>query len=338
MSARDDRKAAIKKLKLLAYTSKQNVNAFRKKIEDTYYTPILPNHVERQEHNYGGVKCDVLSPELYSSRRVLFYIHGGSFVGGSRSSYRAFCSILANRTFSRVVVPEYRLAPTYAFPSAIEDIQAVFRALFTEEQIARSLDSTIGPDGKKQEVLPEFIIASDGAGASIAMALLLNLRERYRKCIKKVILLSPWLNLSSTSPILNQKKAQDEIISKDVLLQSAEVYTYSSNLENPLVSPVLASAEQLVDFPSTYIQMGEKEILLEDAKEFNSKLHASGVESKLDVFPDMMHLFQLAEGILEESHDALSRIAEEVSGCTENTERQTYDNKPRLEQSLKAEA
>lgn len=338
MSSSDNRKAAIKKIRLLAYNSKLNVNVFRKKIEDSYYTPILPNHVERAEHNYGGVNCDVLSPELYSSKRVMFYIHGGSFVGGSRSSYRSFCSILANRTFSRVVVPEYRLAPTYAFPSAIEDIQSVFRALFTEEQIARSLEASVDETGKKQEVLPEFIIAADGAGASIAMALLLNLRERYRRCIKKVVLLSPWLNLSPNNPLFAQKKAQDEILSKDELQQSADVYTYTSNLENPLVSPLLAAPELLEGFPSVYMQVGGKEILVDDAVSFDAKLKECGVDSTLDVFPDMMHQFQLAEGFLEASHDALGKIAQQVSGATDNSERQTYENKPRLEQSLKAEA
>lgn len=338
MAETDNRKAALKKLRLLSYSSKLNINSFRKKIEEAFYCPILPNHVERQEHNYGGVTCDVLSPELYSSRRVLFYIHGGSFVGGSRASYRSFCSILANRTFSRVVVPEYRLSPTYAFPAAIEDIQSVFRSLFTEEQIARSLDSSVDENGNRQEVLPEFIIAADGAGASIAMALLLNLRERYRNCIKKVVLLSPWLDLSPGAALFAQKKAQDEVISKDVLKQSAEVYTYASNLENPLVSPMLANPGQLTGFPSTYIQVGEKEILVDDAKKFDSILKGCGVDSSVEVFPGMMHLFQLAEGFLESSHEALSKIAEQVTGSSENAERQTYENKPRLEQSLKAES
>lgn len=337
MAESDNRKAAVKKLKLLAYVSKLNISMFRKKIEDAFYTPILPNNVERVEHNYGGVNCDVLSPELYSSKRVMFYIHGGSFVGGSRASYRAFCSVLANRTFSRVVVPEYRLAPTYAFPAAIEDVQASFRALFTEEQIARSLDTSIDENGNKHEDFPEFIIAADGAGASIAVAFLLNLRERYRKCIKKVILLSPWLNLSPNSPLFAQKKVQDEVISKEVLQQSADVYTYTSNLENPLVSPLLATPEQLLDFPPTYIQVGGKEILVDDAKEFNSILHACNVESKLDVFPDMMHLFQLAEGLLEASHDALYKIAVQVTSGDESFGRQIYENKPKLEQSLKSE-
>ena len=140
MASRDNYKKGIKKLKLLVFNSKSDVANFRSKIEDAFYSPFLPNHVECTEKNYGAIKCDVLSPEIYSSRRVVFYVHGGCFVGGSRRSYREFCSLLANKVYSRVVVPEYRLAPTHAFPCANEDIQAAFRALFTEEQIARALE------------------------------------------------------------------------------------------------------------------------------------------------------------------------------------------------------
>ena len=123
----DNYKKGIKKLKLLVFNSKSDVANFRSKIEDAFYSPFLPNHVECTEKNYGAIKCDVLSPEIYSSRRVVFYVHGGCFVGGSRRSYREFCSLLANKVYSRVVVPEYRLAPTHAFPCANEDIQAAFK-------------------------------------------------------------------------------------------------------------------------------------------------------------------------------------------------------------------
>ena len=229
MNSNQNRKLAIKKLKLLIYNSKSDVNVFRSKIEEAFYTPFLPNHVECSEHNYGGVKCDVLAPELYSSKRVMLYIHGGSFVGGSRRSWRGFCSMLANKTFSRVVVPEFRLAPAHAFPAAIEDIQNTFRALFTEEQIARSLDNS----GRTDSELPEIILGADGSGASIAMALLLNLRERYRKSIRKVIFFSPWLNLSETSYLKSNKKEQLYSLN-NTLSESYDIGTLIKRLKNIL--------------------------------------------------------------------------------------------------------
>ncbi|HAH62150.1 MAG TPA: acetyl hydrolase [Treponema sp.] len=333
MGIAHDRRAAVKKLKLLVYTPKSDVNSFRNRIEEAYACPVLPNRVECSEHNYGGVVCDVLVPEIYSSRRIMMYIHGGSFVGGSRASWRTFCARIANKAYSRVVVPEFRLAPAHPFPAAVEDVQAVFRAFFTEEQVACSLDSS---PGEKPSV-PDIIIAADGSGASVAMALLFNLRERYRSCISHVILLSPWLDMSDDSHLADGKKTGDEILSSESLYRCGEVYTYASNLANPLVSPLKSAKELLSGFPPVYIQMGEKEILLGDAKKFKALLGAAGVKCELDVWPGMMHSFQLSDDCLWETHLAIEKIGQVVSSADKmNVE--LFDNKPRLENSIRADA
>lgn len=383
--ANKNRKLAVKKLKLLSYNSKVDINIFRKKIEDEFKTVFLPNKTERTERTFGGITCDFLSPEIYSSKRILLYIHGGSFTGGSRASYRNFAATLANKAFSRVVVPEYRLAPAHPFPAAVEDVQAAFRALFTEEQIARSLDSKafmaenttsetansattdssftasspVTTSEKAHELSgtpeseissePEVIICADGAGASIACSLIFNLREKYKKCIKKLVLFSPWLDISGVSPSRTDgkanaksvKKLSDEVLSSDVISKSADAYTYSSNFTNPLVSPLYASRELLENFPPTYIQIGEKEILLQDTRDFKNTLLDAGIPCTLDEWPDMMHLFQLADEYLEESHEALDKFSWIIASGMEskqNTESISIENKPKLENSLRAEA
>ena len=307
MENRNDRKAAVKKLRLLAFNSKSNVDAFRKKLDDAFKVVFLPNGVERSEYEYGGVKCDVLAPELYSSNRVMLYIHGGSYIGGSALSYRSFCSSLANKCFCRVIVPEYRLAPAYPFPAANEDVQNVFKNLFTEEQVA-------------------------------CASLIYNLRDRYRSCIKQVILFSPWLDLSPSSKIISAKKACDDVLSSDVLRKSSSTYTYESNLTSPFVSPLLATDEQLNNFPPLYIQMGGKEMLLEDAKAFTDRMKELGNKCELDVWPDMMFMFQMADEYLHESHLALEKIGKIVTDENNGLQAVQIENKPRLEHSLKSEA
>lgn len=308
MRSLNNRKAAIKKLKTLAFTNKSETDSFRKKIETTFATPILPNRVTCSNREFGGVMCDILTPEVYSSKRVILYIHGGSFVGGSRASWRGFCASLANACSSRVIVPEFRLAPAYPFPSAIEDIQSCFRTLYTEEEIAISLDSNNSEDAK-----PNIIIAADGSGATQALAFLFNLRERYRQSIKHVILLSPWLNLSPNSPMQLEKKAADEVLCGDCFKRSGDIYTYSSNLENPFVTPINVTEIPLKDFPPVFIQIGEKEMLLPDAKAFQAKLQQNGVECTLDIWKDMMFMFQMADEYLQESHLALEKIGKLIT-------------------------
>ena len=334
MALVNDRKGAVKKLKTLAFSSKSETGAFREKIDRTFYIPVLPNGVEYSEVLYGGVQCDVLSPEIYASNRVVLYVHGGSFVGGSRAAYRCFCSSLASKACARLVIPEFRLAPASPFPAALEDIQSVFKALYTDEQVASSL----GNDKESPLSTPEFIIAADGSGASIALALIFNLRERYRQCISNVVLFSPWLNLSPDSPVLSAKKMFDDITTSDVLRKSSSVYTYEANASTPLVSPLLATDEQLENFPPVFIQMGDTEILKADAEKFVERLKNLGNTAYLDLWPDMMFMFQMADDCLHESHLAMDKIGKILTGNDSGKDSVKVENKPRLEQSIKSEA
>ena len=334
MEIQNDRKAAIKKLKLLTYNSKSNLDSFRQKMEEAYTTVFLPNKVELSEYKYGNIDCDILSPEMYSSNRVMIYVHGGCFSGGSRKTYRAFCSSLATKCYCRVVIPEFRLSPAYPCPAAIEDIQAVFRSLFTEEQIQASLNTEKGTTPK----LPEIIIAADGSGASIACALLYNLRERYRNCISHVVLFSPWLDLSPSSKIMSSKKISDEVLTLDVFKKSVTDYTYTENTKISSVSPLLADDEQLKGFPPVFIQMGSKEVLLDDAKEFATRLKENGNKCELDIWKGMMFMFQMADEYLHESHLALDKVGKVVTQDLAGVESVEIENKPKLEHSLHSEA
>ncbi len=304
MNTSGERKAALKKLKNLFFSAKSEVKEYREKMDSTFGDVFLPNRVEVSERDFGGVQCDVLSPEIYNSRRVMIYIHGGCFVGGSRKSSRPFAAALANAVSCRAVVPEFRLAPTHSYPASLEDVQTVFRTIYTEELVTRSLDR----DASGQPVKPEFIIMADGSGASIAMALVYSLADRYRETIRGIFLFSPWLDVSGTAKNLNTKKAADELVSGEAIRRAAELYTYQDNRNIPLVSPLKADKSMLQGIPPVYIQMGDKELGLEDAEQFYIMLKEAGNDATLDVWPDMMSMFQLADDYLEESHLAIERI------------------------------
>lgn len=330
----NDRKSAIKKLKLLVYNGKVEIDDFRKKIDNAYKTIFLPNNVECSEYKYGEIPCDVLAPEIYSSNRIMIYIHGGSYIGGSRLAYRSFCASLANKCFCRVVVPEFRLAPSYPYPAANEDIQNVFKSLFTEEQISCALNTQKG----EKSQLPEIIIAADSSGASMAFSLIFNLRERYRTCIKSMILFSPWLDVSPSSSILSSKKNNDEVLSSDAIKKSSLVYTYESNTKSPYVSPLLADQSLLQNFPPIFIQMGENEILLDDAKKLAKRMNEIKNTCVIDVWKGMPFMFQMIPEFIHESHLALERIGTIVTENFAGEKEIIIENKPKLEHSLKSEA
>lgn len=303
MSSSKDRQNAVRKLKSLLFTSKSDVSSFRQKIEDTFSNIFLPNGVECSEKDYGKIKCDLLVPEIYSSNRIMIYIHGGSFVGGSRASFRPFAASLANAISGKVVVPEFRLAPAFPFPNGLEDVQNVIQAVYTEQSIALSMNSE---DISQDE--PELIIAADTSGASIAMAFAFRMNERLRKAVKKIVLFSPWLNFSEDDDIFTGKKIQDEVFTAESVRLCAENYTFQENWKNPQVSPFNAPRELILNLPEIYIQCGRKEIFYDDNVMFAAMLKNAGIICDLDVWPDMMPMFQLADEYLSESHLAIEKI------------------------------
>lgn len=305
MSSLHSRKSAVKKLKKLYLAQKAEVKTFRAELDSTFETAILPNKVEKSSENYGGVPCDVLSPEIYSSHKVVLYVHGGCFAGGSRNSYRAFCSVLAHAAKCRVVVPEFRLAPTSPFPAAGEDVMSVFKALYSEEYVALSLDEKF--DAEK-EIVPEIIVMADGSGASVALSMIQSLSLRLRKGVKNIILFSPWLDVSDDCELVSEKKIGDELLTGEMYRRARDLYTFPDNMKNPLVSPAKADADVLKSFAPIFIQMGGKEALLGSVRGFQKKVIDAGGSCVLDVWENMMGMFQLADEFLDESHLAVERV------------------------------
>ena len=309
-----DYKAAVKKLKVLSLSGKVDLETFRAKIEQAFSSDTIPAKVEFSQKEYGGIKCDILSPEIYASNRLLLYIHGGSFVAGSRESWRPFCAQLASASSCRVIVPEFRLPPSYPFPAGIDDIQAVFRLLLAELEIMLQMESQ---EFKRR---PEIVIAADGSGAGMATALVLRLTEKEMESLHTLALISPWLDISDGAEILTNRRLKDEILSSESIRTAADLYTYESNLGNIYVSPLLAGAERFRTFPPVFIQCGQKEILLEQSERLKQILDSAGVRCELDVWPDMMHYFQFADEYLSESHLAIERLGKFISRREEEKE------------------
>ena len=229
--------------------------------------------------------CDVLSPEVYAQNRC-WSCSRRSFIGGAAVMAEFLC-ILAN--LSTKLNFKICLAPEHPFPSAIEDIFAVYALLQNRQGYScrRRLRCCNRP-------------------------IISRCPENIRSCLKNIILFSPWLDFSPESPLFGLKKASDEVISADCIKRCADLYTYRSNLQNPSVSPMCASESALGLLPPVFIQMGEKEILLPEAKRFINRLYHAGADYELDVWENMMHLFQMADEFLPEAHKAVEKAGNRI--------------------------
>lgn len=313
MEIKQDRKAALKKIKTLSYSQKVDTESFRKKIEETFSTDYIPGKVEITEKEFGGVSCSIICPELFSANRAMIYIHGGNFIAGSRQSWTSFCSTFATATSTKIILPEFRLAPEHPFPAQAEDIENVFKSVLLSEKINLKMNSTDDINIKEDKEKPEIIIAADSTGASIALSFLLGLDKKYLSEISKIILLSPILEYSFDDATVALKKLKDEVTNAESIRQCACMYTYESNISSYSVSPIKAEDSLYEGFPEFYIQCGAKELMLPYNKQFELKLARSGVKCTLDIVEDMMFLFQLADESLMEAYESITRIGDWIN-------------------------
>lgn len=313
MEIKQDRKAALKKIKTLSYSQKVDTESFRKKIEETFSIDYIPGKVEITEKEFGGVSCSIICPELFSANRAMIYIHGGNFIAGSRQSWTSFCSTFATATSTKIILPEFRLAPEHPFPAQAEDIENVFKSVLLSEKINLKMNSTDDIDIKEDKEKPEIIIAADSTGASIALSFLLGLDKKYLSEISKIILLSPILEYSFDDATVALKKLKDEVTNAESIRQCACMYTYESNISSYSVSPIKAEDSLYEGFPEFYIQCGAKELMLPYNKQFELKLARSGVKCTLDIVEDMMFLFQLADESLMEAYESITRIGDWIN-------------------------
>ena len=253
------------------------------------------------ETNVNGLHAEWLHPGGAREGKVLLYLHGGAYVMGNCRTHRNLASHIAKAARMNALVPEYRLAPEHRFPDAIEDAVGVYRYLLAE--------------GFKAE---DITIAGDSAGGGLTVATLLSLRHSGDPMPASAVLLSPFLDLTASGESMQTRAEQDPWFERsDIEIVAGFYCNDESEVTNPLVSPVFAHVAGL---PPTYIQVGDDEILLSDTTRFADKLKQAGGEVRIEVFPEMWHVFQLFVGKMPEARTAINKIGAYLNAAPDEPE------------------
>ncbi len=252
---------------------------------------VLIEDVDIHDHAKTG---DILQGEwVYVNRAhmkkyVILYCHGGGYSTGSRLYARTLTGKLAMSTSMDVLSFDYRLAPEHPYPAALEDAMKVWDYLMLLGYGAR-----------------DVILAGDSAGGNLALALTLKLRKEKRLLPRGLVLMSPWTDLTSSGQSHKTKAQIDPVLNAAYLAEMIHNYAAQEDLTNPLISPLFGEYE---GFPPTCIQVGENEVLQDDAKMLYQKLLKANVSVRLDIFPGMWHVFQMSP--FKTAYEAMDRNAE----------------------------
>lgn len=270
-----------------------NVETWRKGIQMMTSMIRIPKNVKTESVNAGGVPAEwVLAPGARNDR-VILYLHGGGYVGGSIGSHRHLVAELSRTTNARVLIIDYRIAPEHPFPAALEDSTAAYRWLVSTEGV--------NPNN--------LIIAGESAGGGLTLATLLNLRDTGFDLPVAAVCISPWTDLACTAESLVTKKEEDPFITPEFTPIAAKHYLGDTDPKNPLASPLYANLEGL---PPLFIQVGTAEVILDDSTRLAEKAKTAGLDVELDVRQDEIHAMALFFVFVPEGKKAIEKITEFV--------------------------
>lgn len=255
-------------------------------------TRILPQRkdVNIRTLRLAGIPAEEIKPQT-SATQLIFHIHGGAFFVGSLKTHRAFLSEIAVRTQMQVVHIDYPLAPEHQYPMAHNAVYDAYMQLL------------------EQGILPKDIILSgDSCGANLALSLALKIKEEDPQLLPSgLILMSPFLDLTLTSESLRYNQKHDALLSIEALETGIEFYVPQQiDKSQPALSPIFGDFKGL---PPTLVQVGSKEILLNDATRFESKAKEAKMDVTIKIYTGMWHNFQMFSPWFDEAKAALTDLA-----------------------------
>jgi len=243
---------------------KIGVDAFRKGFREM--AELLPkepvDHIE--DIKIPGSQCEiparVYTPTAAKRSGGVVYFHGGGFVIGDVESYDPFCRSLANASRSVIISVDYRLAPEYKFPTAVND----------------SLDSVtwVLEHAERFGVTEGIAVAGDSAGGNLAAVCALKLRDR-GTTLKAQILVFPFVSFDLVSRSSIEYADAFFLTMKQAKWFSAQYLSRMEDALNPMFSPILAGNFNGV--PPSLVITAEYDPLRDQGEAYADTLANSGV-------------------------------------------------------------
>lgn len=229
-----------------------------------------------------------LRPPSAADGRVVLYLHGGGYVLGSPRSHRHLAAAIAGAAGASALLLDYRCAPEHRFPAAVDDATAAYRWL---------VDQGVAPG--------RMVIAGDSAGGGLTVATLVALRDAGAPLPAAGVCISAWVDLTCSGGSYRTKADADPIVRRAGVEEMARAYLAGVDARTPLASPLFADLHGL---PPLLIHVGSDEVLLDDSMQLAERARAAGVDTTLEVWDRMVHVWHWFLPMLEEAQSAVDAI------------------------------
>jgi acetyl esterase len=247
----------------------------------------------------GYVSLRVLTPSEHP-RGLIVYLHGGGWVIGGIDDFDRVGRLLAQRTGCTVVLVDYRLAPEYRFPVAVDDSWAALR--WADEHRAELAGDAAAP----------LIVAGDSAGGNLAAILSQRAKAAGGPDIALQVLIYPATDTDVDS-VSYRDPANQLMLTRESMIWFWDHYVPDAAARvHPDAAPLRAT--DLSRLPPAVVVTAEHDVLRDEGELYATRLLKSGVPVKHKRFAGQMHGFFSMVGVLPgaaEAHEYVGAAIEE---------------------------
>lgn len=256
-------------------TERARLERWHATLDRTFPTGVVPFFARRyavvREELPAGFPSYTLTARRRSPRRTIVYLHGGGFVGPIDPFQVRYAARLATTLRARVVVPDYPLTPEHTWRDAHGPLV---------EQVRRLLEK--GDD---------VTLVGDSAGGGLALAVALTLRDGGGPQPSRLLLISPWVDLTTSTPETYEVTESDPWLFIGKMQAYAEWCAGSpEELGLPEVSPALGDLSGL---PRALMFFGTRDSLAPGGRLLTRRAAEAGWDLTSVEEPDLIHVYPI---------------------------------------------
>jgi acetyl esterase len=226
---------------------------------------------------------------------VLVWFHGGGFVIGDLDTHDHACRALATQADCLVVAVDYRLAPEFKFPAAVDDCIATLRWL------ALHVVELGGDPGR-------MAVGGDSAGANLATVCAILARNDGYPKLAYQLLIYPCTAPEPETPS-HRKFAEGYLLTRKNITWFYKQYLRSQKESADFrFAPLMA--EDLSNLPPALVLVAGYDPLRDEGVDYARRLIEAGNRVTLVNYEGMIHGFLLMGGAVDAATRALRQSAE----------------------------
>ena len=216
-----------------------------------------------------GRKCYSLKTSA-SPKKHIFYFHGGAYTLQAQRMHWRIIGILLAKTQCEITNVNYPLAPEC---TCVDTLAMVIEAY-----------SLSGNNSGR-----ETILMGDSAGGGLALALAQQIKSQgLLPKPEKIILLSPWLDISMDKNLTKEQEERDLVLAKETLLTVGRSYAGNYDARDYRCSPLYG---EITDIGDIALFTGTSEILNVQARQLRDELTKQGQRISFFEYEQMQHVW-----------------------------------------------